>query len=89
MSINNVERSKKRKATSRKQNKPVDNDFFKDTKDLQNEYELILRRIENPDSESLKDLTSNSDMKYFLLHNDLDYNVFRTCIRWKRIDFIE
>jgi hypothetical protein len=82
------ERTKKKKA-SRKTNKDVNTDFFKDAKDLQNEYELILARIENPGSESLKDLTSNSDMKYFLLHNDLDYNVFRTCIKWKRIDIIE
>jgi hypothetical protein len=87
--MSNIERSKKKKATNRKPNKPDANEFFKETKDLQKEYELILHRIQSPDSETLKDLTSNSDMKYFLLHNDLDYDVFRTCIKFKRIDFIE
>jgi hypothetical protein len=85
----NIERSKKKKKTSQKSSKDVNSDVFKDTKDLQSEYELMLKRIEDPESESLKDLASNSDMKYFLMHNDLDYNVFRTCIKNRRLDFIE
>ena len=61
---------------------------FKEAKDLQEDYETLLRAIASEELELFSEIIRSSDMKYFLVHNDLDYNLFRDSVRFQRIEFI-
>jgi hypothetical protein len=62
---------------------------FKDAKDLQEDYDLLIKAISHQDIESFSDIIKSSDMKYFLVHNDLDYSLFRECVRCQSKEFIQ
>ena len=61
---------------------------FRDAKDLQDDYEYIIKCIQEDEIDQMLNLIISSDMKYFLIHNDLDYNIFRACIVFKKVDGI-
>ena len=77
--------SKKSEQKSNESNLELD---FRDTKDLQDDYEKIIQLIQNDEIPAMLSLMNNSDMKYFLLHNDLDYNIFRSLLKCKRYEGI-
>ncbi len=88
------ERSKRRhqsvkKKKPKKANETIESIFTKDTASLLLDYQKILERIADLNSETLRDLTVNTETKYFLIQNDLDYNIFRESIKFRRMDFIE
>lgn len=85
----NNERS--RRNSKKSENKSSDGNLdldFKDAKDLQEDYEKIINCIQNDEIQDMLNLMNNSDMKYFLLYNDLDYSIFRSLIIFKRYDGI-
>jgi hypothetical protein len=79
---------KKRKKSMRKNKEEVDLNF-KEANDLQNEFETLERSIMYGDIEQFSNIIRSSDMKYFLVHNDLDYTLFRECLRLQKINFIK
>jgi hypothetical protein len=88
------ERSKRhhqsvKKKKPKKASETIDSIFTKDTASLLQDYQKILERIADINSVSLRDLTMNTETKYFLIQNDLDYSIFRECIKSRRMDFIE
>ena len=61
---------------------------FKDAEDLQEDYETLQKAIFNEELDVFSDIIKSSDMKYFLVQNDLDYNLFRDSVRFQRVEFI-
>jgi hypothetical protein len=57
-------------------------------KDLQEDYEKLLQLVEDGGYEKFTDLIVSSDIKYFLVHNDLDYNLFKKSLKFQRIEYI-
>jgi hypothetical protein len=62
---------------------------FKDAKDLQEDYEILQKAIFNEEIELFSEIIHSSDMKYYLVQNDLDYNLFRDSVRFQRTEFIK
>jgi hypothetical protein len=88
------ERSKRhhqsvKKKKPKKANETIESIFTKDTASLLLDFQNIIERIADINSDSLRDLTTNTETKYFLMQNDLDYSIFRECIKFRRMDFIE
>lgn len=84
-----VRRTGKLKTIKTKKTEKESGIDFKDIKDLMEEYENILKSIEEDDFDTVIYLIRSSDMKYFLVQNDLDYNIFRRCITKKKVNFIK
>lgn len=61
---------------------------WRDANDLQDDYEFIIHCIQDDEIAEMLNLIGSSDMKYFLIVNDLVYNIFRACIIFKRFDGI-
>ncbi len=78
-----------KKKKPKKANESIDSIFTKDTASLLSDYQKIIERITDIHSETLQDLTTSTETKYFLIQNDLDYNIFRQCIKFRRMDLIE
>jgi len=68
-------------------------DFYEDedfpnSSQLQIDYEYILKFIKEKEISEIVNIIGSSDMKYFLINNDLDYNLFRSCIIFEQSDGI-
>lgn len=83
-----TDNKKKRSRSMRKSKEDISGVNFKDAKDLQEDYEILQRTILNEELEVFSEIIRSSDMKYFLVHNDLDYSLFRDCVRFQRVEFI-
>jgi hypothetical protein len=80
---------RRKRARSIRKNRDEGNGLdFKEAKDLQEDYETLLRAIASEEIDLFSDIIRSSDMKYFLVHNDLDYNLFRDSVRFQRLEFI-
>jgi hypothetical protein len=68
----------------------IDKGFtFKDVSDLQKEYEKVLDIIANDTGEKISSIINNSDLKYYLINNDLDYILFTLCLKIQKNEYIE
>jgi hypothetical protein len=65
-----------------------DTSMFKDAKTLQTEFEDKKKQIEEGTCVSLVDFINSSDMRYFLIQNELDYVLFKTCIQTNNTELI-
>jgi hypothetical protein len=74
--------------TSKEKERETENLNFKETEDLMEEYKNLIKSIMDNDLQNVLHLIRSSDMKYFLVHNDLDYNLFKYCVKFKRQTFI-
>ena len=84
--MNHFMNRKKRTKTILKSNEGMLD--FKDAKDLQEDYETLQKAIFNEEIDLFSEIIRSSDMKYFLVQNDLDYNLFRDSVRFQRVEFI-
>ena len=78
-----------KKKKQKKSTPNIETIFTKDTASLLSDYLKIIERISDINSDSISDLISNAETKYFLIQNDLYYNIFRECIKLRRLNFIE
>jgi hypothetical protein len=62
--------------------------LFKDAKTLQKEFEDKKKEIEEGTCSTLFDFINSNDMRYFLLQNELDYVLYKTCIQHENIELI-
>jgi hypothetical protein len=62
--------------------------LFKDAKTLQKEFEDKKKEIEEGSCGTLFDFINSNDMRYFLLQNELDYVLYKTCIQYENIELI-
>jgi hypothetical protein len=80
----------KRKTRSKSMRKSRDAGLnFKETNDLQEEYEQLLTSIQQDDLENFEEIIKSSDMKYFLIHNDLDYDLYKFSVKYGRYNFMK
>lgn len=68
--------------------------FENSNSNLNNRYELIMRlikesSIQNDNYEQLHDLLENTDVKYYLLSNEHDYNIFLEIIKLHNISLLK
>ena len=77
------------RGNSRRSDISADNLFSSDASDLNTYYELILKAIESDDVTQYVHYLNSSDMKYFLIHNDMDYYLFRTAVKYQRTEFLQ
>ncbi len=81
--------SEKKRNRSRHRRRNSDSGLdFKDAKDLQEEYEALQRTLLHDDLDLFSNIIRSPDMKYFLVQNDLDYDLFRDSVRYTRFDFL-
>jgi len=69
-------------------NGEFNHDDYPNAVQLQNEYEFVLKSIIHNEISEIVNIIGSSDMKYYLLNNDLDYQLFRTCIIHEQSDGI-
>lgn len=62
---------------------------FKETADLQKEYDRISEIILETAGERLSDYIDNTDTQFFLKNNQLDYNLYLSCIKVENSDYFE
>ena len=79
-----------RKKTGKNTLKELDNGLsFKESVDLQKEYELVLNLITTTQYEKLYDFLVSTDIKFYLKNNQLDYHLFIACIKAQNEDYFE
>jgi hypothetical protein len=83
--------NKKRKSRKTfKKNIDEDNGLdFKESGDLIKDFEELKQCIEEDRIEEFHGILMGVGIKYFLTQNDLDYDLFKHCIKFKRERFIE
>ncbi len=87
MSYDN-KRRKSRKTI--KKNSEDDNGLdFKESGDLMKEFDELKECIEENRIEDFQIILMGVGMKYFLTQNDLDYDLFKHCIKFQRERYIE
>lgn len=62
---------------------------FKDAKDLELEYNKVVEIITINTGEGLSQYLNNTDIKYYLINNDLDYSLFILCLKQKNTEYLE
>ena len=62
---------------------------YKDTNELENDYNSVIEIIKNPDIKSFIDIIQLTDVKYYLEYNELDYKIFKLCIKYRRESLLE
>ncbi len=80
---------KKKKNSIKKTPEEDDGLDYKESGVLLKEYEELKECIENNLLVNFKMILNGLGIKYFLTQNDLDYEIFKHCIKFKREKFIE
>ena len=81
-------RSKSHRASTKFKDDKDNGIGFYEAKELQDNFDLIIKAIEDDETDTILDLLKGEDMKYYLKHNDLDYNLIRVTLRHQRIEFL-
>lgn len=63
-------------------------DLTKSDKELQEDYETLCDLIDKDNLMGFQASVVNQDIKYYLEHNDLDYNIFRRALKLKSTEYI-
>lgn len=61
---------------------------LKNTEELEKDYMEIIEKIKDKQSSSIIDLISGKDIKYYIEYNQLDYNLFKLAIKFRREDIL-
>lgn len=68
-------------SSTRKRNKDL---HFKNTEELEKDFQNILERINDPLLPTIFDLITNNEIKYYIENNELDYKLFKLAIKSRR-----